>query len=269
MALTAGIVALILAPEVYLPLRTVGERFHAAEDGMAAAERAFAVLDEPDARASTVRCGRRGRGRVELHGSVSASRGRPGAARLTPRRRARARDGADRAQRCGKSTCAAGDPRVSSQPDAGRVRGGVAPRGRRPGSAVVVRTVAWLPQRPRAARRDLRENLELARATPASTSDVSCRDGFDEVLRGPAVGLGDASSGPAERTVARSAAAPRADPGAGRPASRCCCSTSRPRTSTRTERRGCWRIACKRGRSRCDGRGRGRIDRPCSPPPTS
>ncbi|GGL21767.1 thiol reductant ABC exporter subunit CydD [Nocardia jinanensis] len=45
MTLYAGIVALVLAPEVYLPLRTVGERFHAAQDGMAAADRAFAVLD--------------------------------------------------------------------------------------------------------------------------------------------------------------------------------------------------------------------------------
>ncbi|WP_330252006.1 thiol reductant ABC exporter subunit CydD [Nocardia sp. NBC_00565] len=45
MSLYAGLVALILAPEVYLPLRMVGERFHAAQDGMAAADRAFAVLE--------------------------------------------------------------------------------------------------------------------------------------------------------------------------------------------------------------------------------
>jgi ATP-binding cassette subfamily C protein CydD len=45
MELEAGIVALILAPEVYLPLRMVGTQFHAAEDGMAAASRAFAVID--------------------------------------------------------------------------------------------------------------------------------------------------------------------------------------------------------------------------------
>lgn len=45
MPLEAGIIALILAPEAYLPLRTVGSKFHAAEDGMAAAERAFAILD--------------------------------------------------------------------------------------------------------------------------------------------------------------------------------------------------------------------------------
>ena len=53
MGLEAGIVALILAPEVYLPLRMVGTQFHAAEDGMAAASRAFAVIDtdRPDAAA--------------------------------------------------------------------------------------------------------------------------------------------------------------------------------------------------------------------------
>ncbi|MFD4461927.1 thiol reductant ABC exporter subunit CydD [Nocardia sp. NPDC058480] len=49
MALYGGLVALILAPEVYWPLRQVGEKFHAAQDGMAAADRAFAVL-EPVAR---------------------------------------------------------------------------------------------------------------------------------------------------------------------------------------------------------------------------
>ncbi|MEV6361980.1 thiol reductant ABC exporter subunit CydD [Nocardia asteroides] len=45
MTLYAGLVALILAPEVYWPLRQVGEKFHAAQDGMAAADKAFAVLD--------------------------------------------------------------------------------------------------------------------------------------------------------------------------------------------------------------------------------
>ncbi|WP_083913121.1 thiol reductant ABC exporter subunit CydD [Nocardia concava] len=48
MGLYAGVLALILAPEVYLPLRAVGERFHAAQDGMAAAERAFAIIEPGD-----------------------------------------------------------------------------------------------------------------------------------------------------------------------------------------------------------------------------
>ena len=45
MSLEPGIVALILAPEVYLPLRMVGTQFHAAEDGMAAADKAFEVIE--------------------------------------------------------------------------------------------------------------------------------------------------------------------------------------------------------------------------------
>ena len=49
MPLEAGVVALILAPEAYRPLRDGGTRFHAAEDGLAAAGRAFAVLDDAPA----------------------------------------------------------------------------------------------------------------------------------------------------------------------------------------------------------------------------
>lgn len=56
MSLYAGIVALVLAPEVYLPLRTVGERFHAAQDGAAAADKAFAIL-EPAGPAGTAPAG--------------------------------------------------------------------------------------------------------------------------------------------------------------------------------------------------------------------
>ena len=45
--LTTGLIVLILAPEVYLPLRQVGVHFHASADGVAAAQDAFAILDEP------------------------------------------------------------------------------------------------------------------------------------------------------------------------------------------------------------------------------
>ncbi|MBB3037377.1 thiol reductant ABC exporter subunit CydD [Hoyosella altamirensis] len=44
MELQPGLVALILAAEVYLPLRMVGAQFHAAEDGVSAADRAFSLL---------------------------------------------------------------------------------------------------------------------------------------------------------------------------------------------------------------------------------
>jgi ATP-binding cassette subfamily C protein CydD len=47
LTLQAGLTVLLLAPELYGPLRAVGQQFHASTDGMAAAERIFAVIDEP------------------------------------------------------------------------------------------------------------------------------------------------------------------------------------------------------------------------------
>jgi thiol reductant ABC exporter CydD subunit len=45
--LRTALLVLILAPEAYLPLRQVGAQFHASAAGLAAAERVFAVLEEP------------------------------------------------------------------------------------------------------------------------------------------------------------------------------------------------------------------------------
>ncbi|WP_440067038.1 thiol reductant ABC exporter subunit CydD [Streptosporangium sp. OZ121] len=43
--LSAALLVLLLAPEAYLPLRNMGGRFHAAMEGVAAADEAFGVLD--------------------------------------------------------------------------------------------------------------------------------------------------------------------------------------------------------------------------------
>ncbi|WP_448320570.1 thiol reductant ABC exporter subunit CydD, partial [Streptomyces sp. CO7] len=45
--LYTGLVVLILAPEAYLPLRQVGTQYHAAAEGLAAAEEVFATLETP------------------------------------------------------------------------------------------------------------------------------------------------------------------------------------------------------------------------------
>ncbi|WP_179199933.1 thiol reductant ABC exporter subunit CydD [Streptomyces sp. NRRL B-24572] len=45
--LSTGLVILILAPEAYLPLRQVGAQYHAAAEGLAAAEEIFDVLEAP------------------------------------------------------------------------------------------------------------------------------------------------------------------------------------------------------------------------------
>jgi len=80
--LQTGLLAIILAPEAYLPIREVGVRFHAAADGLAAADRAFAVIDAPVARGGAeqdvpdVRDG----GAVEVRGARITHPGRDGAA---------------------------------------------------------------------------------------------------------------------------------------------------------------------------------------------
>jgi ATP-binding cassette subfamily C protein CydCD len=45
--LATGLFVLVIAPEAYLPLRQVGLHFHASQEGVAAADRAFDLLDEP------------------------------------------------------------------------------------------------------------------------------------------------------------------------------------------------------------------------------
>jgi thiol reductant ABC exporter CydD subunit len=44
LTLQTGLTVLILAPEVYLPIRAVGAQFHAAADGVDAAEQVFAII---------------------------------------------------------------------------------------------------------------------------------------------------------------------------------------------------------------------------------
>ena len=46
LGLTAGLFVLLLTPEAYLPLRQVGANYHAAADGVAAADEVFELLDD-------------------------------------------------------------------------------------------------------------------------------------------------------------------------------------------------------------------------------
>ena len=47
MTLEVGLFALVLAPEAYLPLRRLGAEFHASEEGLTAAAKAFEIIDAP------------------------------------------------------------------------------------------------------------------------------------------------------------------------------------------------------------------------------
>jgi thiol reductant ABC exporter CydD subunit len=84
LTLRTGLLVLILTPEVYLPIRLVGTHFHAAADGLGAAEAVFAVLelelpatgtrrDLPDLRTTTLQIGDLG---VKYEGRNSLTPGR-------------------------------------------------------------------------------------------------------------------------------------------------------------------------------------------------
>ncbi|HEX3002760.1 MAG TPA: thiol reductant ABC exporter subunit CydD [Angustibacter sp.] len=161
-----ALVVLILAPEVYLPLRQVGAQFHASTDGLAAADAAFAVLDRavpvtgsqaaPDLRHATVEV----RGvRVDHPGRRDPA---PSDASLT------LRPGTVTAlvgsSGCGKSTLAEVVLGLRA-PDAGSVTV-VGPDGERTDLADVDRRAwldqcAWLGQQPLVVPGSLRENVTL------------------------------------------------------------------------------------------------------------
>ena len=121
LGLTAGLTVLILAPELYMPLRRLGAQFHASADGMASAERIFEVLDQP---AAVARAGGAGAGAGPAAlgaGRVAGVRfSHPGRERGPARRRpahssrARRSPWSDRAaaasRRCSRCCCASPTP---------------------------------------------------------------------------------------------------------------------------------------------------------------
>ncbi|MFD6159043.1 ABC transporter ATP-binding protein/permease [Nocardia sp. NPDC060256] len=198
MSLYAGLVALVLAPEVYLPLRMVGERFHAAQDGMAAAGKAFAVLESvpesTDSRDRTSEAAEPWRcaGVVRLRDlSVAARNG------FAP-------EGLSAELRPGAVTVLAGPNGSGKSTAAQAILGLIGPdRGAVTIDGIDLRDldqdewwahVAWLPQRPVLVPGTLRENLELFGApaeSPAAHGPTRVIDdleaacmatGFDTVL---------------------------------------------------------------------------------------
>ncbi|MYQ87879.1 MULTISPECIES: thiol reductant ABC exporter subunit CydD [unclassified Streptomyces] len=159
--LYTGLVVLILAPEAYLPIRQVGAQYHAAAEGLSAAEEIFAVLETEPRQGGTADV--------------------PGALRLelesvTVRHEGRSEPSLDRASLVvdeGETVALVGPSGVGKStlldvvlgftaPDEGRVRiGGVdlatlAPERWR-------ERIAWVPQRPYLFAGTIAENVRLAR----------------------------------------------------------------------------------------------------------
>ena len=241
LGLEAGLTVLVLAPEVYLPLRRLGAEYHASADGLAVAERMLALLDAP---------GRRPRAATRRAAEPRRGAGPARAASRSPTRRARARARrVDLDARAGRdawrSWARAARARARSPRCclgfAGPDRGPRDRRRRRPRGAATrlrgARQLAWVPQRPapRCAAR-VADNIRLG--DPPRRPTRSCAG----PRRSPAPTASSARSPAATTRVVgdggRAAVARRA-PADRRSRARSCAtrrsssSTSRPPTSTR------------------------------------
>ncbi|WP_189534549.1 thiol reductant ABC exporter subunit CydD [Streptomyces roseolilacinus] len=160
--LYTGLVILILAPEAYLPLRQVGTQYHAAAEGLSAAEEVFAVLEAPVREAGTEVLPE-GPARIELDEVTVRHAGRTGPSL----------DRASLVVEPGETVALVGPSGVGKStvldvvlgftaPDEGTVRAG--------GVDVAAldperwrERVAWVPQRPYLFAGTIAENVRLAR----------------------------------------------------------------------------------------------------------
>ncbi|UFQ16785.1 MULTISPECIES: thiol reductant ABC exporter subunit CydD [Streptomyces] len=174
MDLYVGLVILVLAPEAYLPLRQVGAQYHAAAEGLAAAEEIFEVLETP----------------VPAAGTGAAPSGVLSVEGVTVRYPGRASDavsGATFEVAPGETVALVGPSGVGKstllnvvlgfvRPTEGQVRVGgvdlaeVSPERWR-------ERVAWVPQRPHLFAGTIAENVRLARP---DASDAQVREALRE-----------------------------------------------------------------------------------------
>ncbi|WP_415937864.1 thiol reductant ABC exporter subunit CydD [Streptomyces sp. 039-1] len=169
MDLYVGIVILVLAPEAYLPLRQVGAQYHAAAEGLAAAEEIFAVLETP----------------APAAGSLHAPAGEIGFEGVTvrfPGRSTNAVSDVSFTVAPGETVALVGPSGVGKstllnvllgfvEPTAGRVRAGEVDLAAADLTEWRSR-IAWVPQRPHLYAGSIAENVRLARP---DADDVAVR----------------------------------------------------------------------------------------------
>ncbi|MFE9345548.1 thiol reductant ABC exporter subunit CydD [Streptomyces olivaceus] len=199
MALYDGLVVLILAPEAYLPLRQVGAQYHAAAEGLAAAEEIFSVLERPVPASGT--------GPVPADGSLSFE----GVTVRYPGRTADAVTGASFTVEPGETVALVGPSGAGKSTLLGALLGFVAPSGGRVrvGGADLSSLdlaqwharVAWVPQHPHLYAGTIDENVRLARpdadgpAVRRALRDAGALEFVDALPEGAATVLGEDGAG--------------------------------------------------------------------------
>ncbi|MFG2890266.1 thiol reductant ABC exporter subunit CydD [Streptomyces sp. NPDC048248] len=197
--LYTGLMVLVLAPEAYLPLRQVGAQYHAAAEGLSAAEEIFAVLETPLPKPGTAPAPEGTALAVE--GLVVRHPGRRGAS--LPATSFEVGEGETVAlvgpSGAGKSTLLSvllgfTTPSEGRALVDGRDIASLAPESWR-------QRIAWVPQHPHLFAGTIAENVRLARpdaddaAVRAALADAGALDFIDALPDGPATRLGDAGAG--------------------------------------------------------------------------
>lgn len=175
LALEPALTVLVLAPEVYLPLRLVGARFHDSMAGLEACDRAFAVIEtEPTVRSGTRPAPDLHRARIRFDGVALTypGRDRPALDDVHTVIEPGATVEVVGPSGAGKSTLAASLLRFLD-PAGGRLL--IEPADGEPvdlhdlDAASWRAQIAWLPQRPQVLTATIAENVRLAR--PEASDD--------------------------------------------------------------------------------------------------
>ncbi|MCF1595393.1 thiol reductant ABC exporter subunit CydD [Streptomyces muensis] len=194
MHLYDGLVVLVLAPEAYLPLRQVGAQYHAAAEGLSAAEEIFEVLETPVSATGTA---------AVPTGAVSFE----GVSVRYPGRSVDAVSGAAFALEPGETVALVGPSGVGKstllnvllgfvRPTEGRVLVGGADLAELDLDAWRSR-IAWVPQRPHLYAGTIAENVRLARpdaddgAVRRALEDAGAIEFVDALPRGVDTVLGE------------------------------------------------------------------------------
>jgi ATP-binding cassette, subfamily C, bacterial CydD len=209
LGLQAGLTVLVLAPELYLPFRRLGAEYHASADGLAIADRMFALLDAPAAvgAGGSRRAPSPARVPVRLEQVSFAYPARPGPVL----------SGLDLTLAPGETVALVGESGAGKSTVAGLLVGLLDPTGGRVSIDGIDlrecdreawrRSVAWVPQHPTLFRATVADNIRLGdpAATEAQVRAAAALAGADAFIRAlPAgyetrVGDGARSLSPGER----------------------------------------------------------------------